>query len=63
MEEFHNVANAMAHGKALGSNGIVIEFYVRFSHIIGIHCFNMIANSIKAWRFPKVIIKGLINFF
>lgn len=63
MEEFHNIANAMAHGKALGPSGIVIEFYVRFSHIIGIDCFNMIANSIKAWRFPKGVIKRLIIYF
>jgi hypothetical protein len=41
----------MAHGKALGPNGIVID------------CFNMIANSIKAWRFPKGVIKGLIIYF
>jgi hypothetical protein len=42
MEEFHNVANAIAHDKALGPNAIVIEFYVRFSHIVGIDCFNVI---------------------
>jgi hypothetical protein len=47
----------MAHGKALGPNGIVIKFYVRFSRIIGIDWFNMIMNS-KLGDFLRVSLRG-----
>jgi hypothetical protein len=57
VEEFHKVTNVMAHGKALGPNGIVIKFYVRFSRISGIDWFNMIMNS-KLGDFLRVSLRG-----
>lgn len=51
----------MAKQKAPSFDGIVISFFVRFWHIIGVDCHGMIVRSIEAKRFLKWTTKGLIT--
>jgi len=53
--------NAMAKGKGLGPNGVVVEVFQRVWLAIGIGYIKMVQSSIQKGRFPLRVTKGLIT--
>ena len=59
--ELHRAACALAKEKALGPNGILVNFFTIFRPQIGADFCQMIQNSVSTRRFPKGVTKGLIT--
>jgi hypothetical protein len=58
IEEFHNAINTMTRGNLVLLDRIVVEFYVRFWHIINDEHFNMIKSVDNVGRSFKGVVNG-----
>lgn len=59
--ELFNAMSQMQEGKALGYDGVVLEFFKVFGEILGTDYHRMICSSISQGRFPEGVTRGLIT--
>jgi hypothetical protein len=50
----------MQRGKSQGDNGVILEFYQVYWYLIGEDFRSMILHSIRTWKMPTGMTRGLI---